>query len=523
MIRQIWQPGTVLPSVQRSVALGVFDGMHLGHRAVIAAARNVTSPTQDIPLPTVTVFSLLGTPKQGGRLISESCEDRQAESLGVDEWLSVPFESVRELTPEAFVQEILHDALHAMVVCCGYNFRFGKDGSGDAACLRRLCEPLGIEVRVAPAVTREESVVSSTEVRAAVEAGDVERARRLLGRTYTVDFPVQSGAHLGSAWGVPTLNQPFPEGYTVPRYGVYASLVVLDGVMHHAITNVGVHPTVGGTAVPQAETYIKDYSGDLYGKSVTVELVRFLREERCFDTVEALRRQIAADIATADEVLDGKDGTKAILFDFDDTLQDRVIAFRGVAREMIARAFPQISEEELQARTQEMLVENKGGYVNYIEYFELFRKRWNWSVVADLVWWEYQRRFPFYSVLLPNAEEVLRELKRRGYRLGVITNGEMPQQNLKLDFAGIRPLLDIVLVAGEEDVGKPHAEVFRRAAQRLCVSHENCTFVGDYPPTDIAGAIAADMTPLYIDVHGANRCPEGVEKITSLLDLLERF
>lgn len=523
MIRQPWRPGQSLSDACRSVALGVFDGLHLGHRAVIAAARNVTSPSQAVSFPTVTVVSLTGVPKSAGRLITEEQETAQAATLGVDEWLCVPFEAVRDLTPEAFVQTVLHEALQAQVVCCGYNFRFGRGGIGDAALLQRLCAPHGVEVRIVPEVERDGDAVSSTAIRQAVAAGDMECVRGLLGRPYTIAFPVSAGHHRGAAWGFPTVNQPFPAGYTVPRFGVYASLVVLDGVQHRAVTNIGTHPTVGGTGVPQAETYIADYCGNLYGKTLEVELIRFLREERCFDTVEQLRAQIAEDIQTADTALGGGSGDKAILFDFDDTLQHRAEAFLGVAREMLCRAFPTLSAEETERRAQEMLAENNHGYVHYIDYFNGLRERWDWPADNELLWKEFQRRFPFYSVLFPETKAVLRELKRRGYRLGVITNGAMPQQHLKVDDVGLRPLLDVVLVEGEEGVGKPRAEVFLRAARRLCVAPENCVYVGDYPPNDIVGAQAAGMTPLYIDVYGRNLCPDGVEAITSLTDLLDRF
>ncbi len=522
MIRQSWQPGTALPQVHRSVALGVFDGMHLGHRAVIAAARNVTSPSASVPFPAVTVFSLTGVPKSGGRLISEQQESEQAMSLGVDEWLSVSFDSIRHFTPQEFVEQVLLRALRAQVVCCGYNFRFGHGGVGDAALLRTLCEPLGIEVRVVPEVTRDGTAVSSTAIRQALTDGDMERARGFLGRPYALTLPVGSGDHRGTAWGVPTLNQALPPEYTVPRYGVYASLVVLDGVQHRAITNLGVHPTVGGTKTPQAETYIEDYSGDLYGRTVTVELIRFLREERCFDGVEQLRTQIAADLVTAHTLLGG-DGGRAILFDFDDTLQDRAVAFLDVAREMLCRAFPDLSADEIEQRARQMLDENHGGYVDYLDYFRRLQARWHWPAESEALWQELQRRFPFYTALFADAANVLRELKRRGYRLGVITNGVVPQQNLKLDVSALRPLLDVVLIGGEEGVAKPSPEVFRRAAQRLCVSPEHCVYVGDYPPNDLVGAQRAGMVPLYIDRTGQGDCPPEVERVQSLSELLERF
>lgn len=521
MLYRQWTPNEALTPSPRSVALGVFDGVHLGHRAVIAAARNV-SPSPVAAAPLVTVLSLVGVPKEGGRLITADGEQAQAATLGVDEWLCVPFESICELSPAQFVREVLHEKLHATVVCCGYNFRFGKHGAGNAATLRELCEPLGMEVRVVPAVEREGRAISSTAVREAVSQGDMSQVMALLGRPYTVAFPVRVGNRLGSRWGFPTINQPFPEGFVCPKHGVYASLVVLNGVQHRAITNIGVHPTVGGTAAPQAETYIFDYEGDLYGQAPEIQLIRFLREECCFDTVEALQAQIADDITAAKALLDG-DGGKAILFDFDDTLQHRPHAFLGVARELLNRYLPELTEDVREEYARWMQEENRGGYVDSEVYFKDVCEHCGFPVEAEVLLRELRCRFPFHSELLPHAVEVLCELKRRGYRLGIVTNGPALQQNLKLDHAGIRPYVDVVLVAGTEGVQKPQAEVFYRAAQRLCAAPKDTVFVGDYPPNDIVGAQNAGMTPLYIDVHGQNECPDGVEKITDLQQLLDRF
>ncbi len=522
MLYQTWCPDQALPTVERSIALGVFDGVHIGHRAVISAARNV-KPTPTSSAPTVTVFSLVGVPKSGKKLLTDEQEKAQAATLGVDEWLCVPFDTVRTLSPEAFVNDILHERLHARVVCCGYDFRFGRNGAGDADTLRRLCEPLGMEVRVVPVVEREGEPVSSTAVRRALQEGDPAKAMHLLGRPYTVEFAVQAGEHRGSDWGVPTINQPFCEEYLCPRFGVYASLVVLEGRQYRAITNIGTHPTVGGTPMPQAETHILDYQGNLYGERPAVQLIRFLREERRFGSAEALRGQIAADITKAAALLDGCDGQKAILFDFDDTLQHRLQAFYGAARELLARYSLGLSEEDYDRYARWMVKENNGGYVDYDAYAKKVCKRLSWPITPQELLWELTHRFPFHSVLLPHAKDVLAELRRRGYRLGIITNGNSMMQQLKLDFVGIRPWVDVVLVGGTEDVHKPKAEVFRRAAQRLCVSPENCVYVGDYPPNDIVGAQSAGMTPLYIDVHGRRECPEGVDAVTALPQLLECF
>ena len=370
---------------------------------------------------------------------------------------------------------------------------------------------------------RDGESVSSTAVRRALEQGDPERAMLLLGRPYAVAFPVCEGNHIGGGWGVPTVNQPFPEGFIRPRFGVYASLVTLGDKEYCAITNIGTHPTVGGAAIPQAETHILGYSGDLYGETPSVKLIRFLRPEQRFASVDELRAQIAADCEQAEAMLRGDEGRKAILFDFDDTLQHRPHAFYATAVELLERYFPNASAERIAEMATEMLIRNNDGYVKYGDYSAEICKLFDFPVDAQAFFDEYVVRFPFHSELLPDALEVLSELRRRGYRLGIVTNGESLMQNLKLDYVGLRTYVDAVLPAGDEGVQKPNPELYYRAARRLCVSPQNCVFVGDYQPTDIKGAQAADMTPLYIDVHGRNNCPEGVEEITSLKELLEKY
>ena len=182
------------------------------------------------------------------------------------------------------------------------------------------------------------------------------------------------------------------------------------------------------------------------------------------------------------------------------------------------RHFPGLPAERRRERAQQMLLENHDGYVDYSAYFERFFTLWHWQYAASAgeLLREFRRRFPYHTRLLPGAVSVLRELKCRGYRLGVITNGIAAMQNLKLDVSGLRPLLDEVLVSGEEGVHKPDPELFYRAAGRLCVAPDRCIYVGDYPPNDIEGARAAGMRPLYLNVHGRDRHPEGVEEITSL-------
>ena len=367
-----WFPNEPLVGRERAVALGVFDGIHIGHRAVISAACGVRQTADAVPFLTACVLSLTDVPKGGERLTADL--PRLCDTLGVDEWLSLPFEAVRDMSPEQFVREILHERLHARVVCCGYNYRFGKGGVGTADTLIELCRRYGMEVRVIPSVEVEGVAVSSTRIRALLKAGDMPAVMRLLGRPFAISGTVSRGNRVGRTWGFPTINQVLEDGVALPRFGVYASLVTLGEKQHFAVTNVGIHPTVGTVARPQAETFIDDFEGDLYGQTVTVELIRHLRDERRFDNAEQLKAQIDRDKVAAFALLSGQAHTaRAVLFDFDDTLQDRTAAFCGAIREMLTRHFPTLSEQEREARVHQMWLENNGGY-------EI--RRWNAGAVS---------------------------------------------------------------------------------------------------------------------------------------------
>ena len=148
-----------------------------------------------------------------------------------------------------------------------------------------------MELSVTPPVSVAGETVSSTRIRACLEQGDVQQAGQLLGRPFGYDFEVTHGRQLGRTWGTPTINQPFPAGYVLPRFGVYASLVEVEGQKYYGVTNIGVKPTVGSDCA-LSETWIPEFSGDLYGKKVPVELLDFIRPERKFDSLDQLKNEI---------------------------------------------------------------------------------------------------------------------------------------------------------------------------------------------------------------------------------------
>ena len=277
------------PEGELAAALGSFDGLHLGHRqvigntlsvpglrpAVITFQQNPSVSLQKKPVP------LLTTNEQKLALLEE---------MGVEVVYLLPFDRIRDMEPEDFV-EALYRICRVRALSCGFNFRFGKNGRGDAGLLKELCREKGIELSVTPPVSVAGETVSSTRIRACLEQGDVQQAGQLLGRPFGYDFEVTHGRQLGRTWGTPTINQPFPAGYVLPRFGVYASLVEVEGQKYHGVTNIGVKPTVGSDCA-LSETWIPEFSGDLYGKKVPVELLDFIRPERKFDSLEQLKNEI---------------------------------------------------------------------------------------------------------------------------------------------------------------------------------------------------------------------------------------
>lgn len=277
------------PEGELAAALGSFDGLHLGHRqvigntlsapglrpAVITFQQNPSVSLQKKPVP------LLTTNEQKLALLEE---------MGVEVVYLLSFEQIRDMEPEDFV-EALYRVCRVRALSCGFNFRFGKNGRGDAGLLKELCREKGMELSVTPSVSIAGETVSSTRIRACLEQGDVQQAGQLLGRPFGYDFEVTHGRQLGRTWGTPTINQPFPAGYVLPRFGVYASLVEVEGQKYYGVTNIGVKPTVGSDCA-LSETWIPEFSGDLYGKKVPVELLDFIRPERKFDSLDQLKNEI---------------------------------------------------------------------------------------------------------------------------------------------------------------------------------------------------------------------------------------
>lgn len=502
---RILSPTAAPEPVPRAVALGLFDGVHLGHRRVIYEAVGHDGLR-------AAVFSFGRAAAALKPNASALCTKAQKETyfrlLGVDEWLRADFDAFRHLSPEDFVEQVLDRQLHAKVVCCGNNFHFGHRGSGDVVALQALCAARGIRVIAVPELTDDEGAVSSDRIRRLIERGDVGKASTLLGHPFSLELPIVHGHQLGRTIGSPTANQVLPPHFVLPRAGVYTSAVVIDGRTYYGVSNVGVHPTVGAE-VPTCETWIEDFNGDIYGRTLSVTLTSFLRDEQRFPSLDALKQQIQADRDRARAARE--DGClRAVFFDFDDTLQDRPVAFRRYARFFLHKYRPELSPEDYAPLVETMLTLNRGGYVDYPTFFTDMPKAVGVAnpPPSAVLFAEYQRIFPNFVELFPDAADTLRAVKARGLKVGILTNGPAVQQHRKIDVSGLRPLTDLVMVSGEEDVAKPDGEFFRRAAARLGLSPSQCLMVGDHPVNDIEGARSVGMRAVFMDTANGTASPK---------------
>ena len=288
-----------------AVALGIFDGVYLGHRAVISAA--LAQREKGLAAAVFTFGPECALRKAGGSsgyIYTEAEKDMiLREQMGVDNVFSPPFESLCGLSGEEFARDILAERMGAAHVCCGGDFRFGRKASCGAEELKCFGERFGFEVEIVGQVEADGSAVSSSRIRELLLAGDITAANRLLGSDYFISAEVTDGNHIGRTIDFPTINQDFGDGQLVPGYGVYATSTEIDGKAFSSVTNVGVKPTIKGVRRPLAETHIIGYSGDLYGKSVSVSFSRFVRPEKRFDSLEELKMQINADINSVMNIL----------------------------------------------------------------------------------------------------------------------------------------------------------------------------------------------------------------------------
>lgn len=304
---QVFHHWTGLDATARgaSVAMGNFDGLHLGHRAVIDMARR-----EDAPLGVVTFEphprEYFAPDAPPFRLMNAQARAHRLQMLGVDRLYELPFDqTISTLTARAFAQQVLHIGLGIRHVVIGADFCFGKGRTGTAADLQALGRELGFDVTVAELVAQGDDVFSSTAIRAALTEGAPRRAAQMLGHWHRIEGPVLHGEKRGRDLGYPTANMSI-EGLHPPRFGVYAVLVdVMDGPhagRYHGVASMGVRPMFG-VNTPNLETFLFDFAGDLYGARLSVALVEHLRDEVAYEGVDKLITQMDADSLQARAIL----------------------------------------------------------------------------------------------------------------------------------------------------------------------------------------------------------------------------
>lgn len=285
------------------LCLGNFDGVHRGHRALIEELKRQNAARKS-PLPLGALLFetppsvLLGHPIPQLNTLEEKLT--LLFEAGLDFAILLDFAAVRDMSPDDFVQSVLIDACHCRLAVCGFNYTYGARGAGNAA---RLAATFGAQkdrhLSVIAAVSENGQTVSSSTIRAMLESRRPEEATRLLGRPFFITGIVEEGKHLGRTMGYPTANIRFPKGGLVPAHGVYVSSILIGDRTYRGISNVGCRPTFDDGQEVNCETFIFGYDGSLYGKELRISLLRFLREERKFSSVQELEQQIAHDIEQA--------------------------------------------------------------------------------------------------------------------------------------------------------------------------------------------------------------------------------
>lgn len=298
--------GTDSASILRPtvLTLGVFDGLHLGHQLVM---KTVVERARAIgAVPTVVTFDphprAVLHPASAPPLLQTFDQKMEAlAQLGIGQTIVIRFDAeFAAIRAEAFLRDIVRNRLHAQEVYLGRGFAFGQNREGDIELLRRVSTELGFWADEVPEVTLRGRRISSSRIREYLSAGKVNLARRMLGRPYGVEGTVVHGQERGRLLGFPTANV-FPHNRVIPKNGVYVTATRVEGEWRRSVTNVGVRPTFGNDTEPSVESFILDWTGDLYDDVVRVRFLHRLRDERKFSGLPELQAQIARDRLRAEQ------------------------------------------------------------------------------------------------------------------------------------------------------------------------------------------------------------------------------
>lgn len=275
--------------MKNALCLGTFDGVHMGHRAVFALAEGMNRIAVTFKKPPKS-FLL----KKDELIFTFEDKCRILKEIGINEIMPLDFEKVRYIAPEEFLKG-MYENYKPSVITCGFNYRFGKNGDGNTDLLWNFCNEKGIEFRCAKSVEYGGKAVSSTIIRNSLKNGEVEKANELLYEPFSFTALVNHGEMRGRTIGFPTINQVYPKELVEIKNGVYKVRVIIGDKDYSGISDIGKRPTYP-LDYTISETYIKDFSGNLYDKEVKIIPLQYLREEKKFNDLSELKKQIAEDL-----------------------------------------------------------------------------------------------------------------------------------------------------------------------------------------------------------------------------------
>ena len=281
------------------VTFGKFDGLHIGHKLLIDEALKIAKKTgYKVVMCTFDMRKWMGN--KISQITSNLERQMVAEKLGIDVLIEIPFDDyIADMSPEEFVNEIITGKLHAKYVIVGNDWHFGKNRAGDTDLLKALQEKYSYTAVIIDKITLDGNEISSTWIREELAKGNMPRVKELLGYDYFFLGEIVHGKQLGRTLDFPTINQKPEKHKVMPPFGVYTSVVEIDGIQYKGITNIGKRPTVDNSDDISVETFILDFKRDVYGKLVKVSITGFIREEKKFASVEELKKQIEYDIGAA--------------------------------------------------------------------------------------------------------------------------------------------------------------------------------------------------------------------------------
>lgn len=275
--------------MENAIALGTFDGVHLGHKAVLSLPDNCRKIAVTFKKPPKSVLG-----RETSLITNFEAKKKILENIGIEKIDVLDFEAIKDMSPIEFL-EFLYSKYHPVLISCGFNYKFGKNASGNVDTLAQFCKEKGIILECKEPISFGGSVVSSTAIREMIKNGEIEKANELLSYPFSFEATVLGGDKRGRTIGFPTINQKYPAELVVPKFGVYKTKTVIENKLYESITYIGNRPSFASEYII-SETNILDFSGDLYGKEIKIILIKFLREELKFSSVEELKNQINRDL-----------------------------------------------------------------------------------------------------------------------------------------------------------------------------------------------------------------------------------